>query len=130
MIDDPEFWKRIGDFLENLVSDTLAPWVNRFLPYLVSPALKMIRTHTPAVRRVAAGQAREVSGLIRQIPKHSRNLWLWPMLLTIPIGIGMEATQWGGMAELAGGALASVYVCAGAYLIVRGGVERIARLLQ
>ena len=59
-----------------------------------------------------------------------RNPWTWPLFLAIPVGIGMEFTRWAGMVELAGGALASVYVCAGAYRIVRGGVDRINQRLR
>ena len=125
-MDNPEFWKPIWDFLENLVSDTLAPWVNRALPHLVSPTVKLVRTHTSRVRRVAAGQGREVMALLREAPQSLRNPWLWPLFLTLTTGVGMGNTRWAETVEIAGGAIVSLYVCAAVYFIIRGGVERVA----
>jgi hypothetical protein len=118
-MEDPQFWKQIWDFFKSVVSNTLAPWINRLLPHLISPTVRMVRTHTPAVRRVAGNQARDVLAPLRGMPQHLRNPWLWPVFLAIPVGIGMETTQWGATVELAGGAQATVYLCVAAFLIVK-----------
>ena len=94
-MDDPEFWKQLWDFFKSVVSDTVAPWVNRALPYLVSPTVRMVRTQTPTVRRVASNQTRDVMARLRGTSQHLRNPWLWPMFLALPVGIGMETTRWG-----------------------------------
>ena len=125
MFDDPELWKEMWDFIKSVTSDTAAPWVNRALPHLVSPTIRMVRNHAPNLRRVVAGQFTDTLVFVRGMPRLLGNRWLLPMTAAIPVGIGMEATQWGATAEVAGGALASLYACAAVYFIIRGGGQRI-----
>ena len=125
MFDEWDWLKQLYDFGKNVGSDSLAPWINRALPHLVSPTARMVRTHTPAVRRVAGNQVRDVLTFLRGIPQNLRNPWLWPAFLAIPVSIGMQATQWSAMVEVAGGALASLYIGAAIYFIIRGSGPRI-----
>ena len=129
-MDDPELWKPIWEFFKSVVSDTLAPWVNRALPHLVSPALKMVRTHTPAVRRVAGNQVKDVLTVLRGMLPYLRNPWLWPMVAAIPLCVAFGGTPWDETAGLALGALASIYVCAAMYFILRSSVQRVVSRLR
>lgn len=58
--------------------------------------------------------------LFREILPVVRCPWMWPMFLAIPVGIGLDGTRWGGTVEAAGGALATVYLCAAVLYIARG----------
>ena len=107
-MEDLEFLSQLWDFIKSVASYTIAPWVNC---RLVCPTIRLVKPHIPKVRRVAAGQAREVVALLREAPRFLRNPWLWPIFLTITVGIGMEATRWAEMVEVIGGAAASVYAC-------------------
>ena len=117
--------KEIWDFVKSVTSDTIAPWVNRALPHMVSPTVKMARAHSPKVRRWTAVQVREILVSVREMPQILRNPWLWPLFLALTVGVGMEATRWAATVEVAGGAVVSVYACAALYFIIRGGVQRV-----
>ena len=66
------------------------------------------------VRSLAPARA-----VIRAMSPVVRRPWMWPML-AIPVGIGLETTRWAATVEVAGGALATLYLCAAAIYIVQG----------
>ena len=127
VFDEWEWLKQLWDFGKSLTSDSLAPWVNRALPHLVSPTLRMVRTHAPRVRRVAAGQAKEILDLVWEIPRRLRNPWLWPLFLIATVGVGIEYTRWDWTVEPARAVVGSVYICAAVYQFVLGGIDRFSR---
>ena len=90
---------------------------------LISLALAMLKFRTQdawdSLRGYAIGCHATLLTLKQITPSYLLSPWVWPMFLVIPVGIGMEATRWGGMVELAGGALVMVFLCAAAFLIVK-----------
>ena len=123
MFDDPEFWKQLWDFIKSVTSDTIAPWVNSRLVY---PTAVLVKPYIPKVRRMAAGQARDVLAFVREMPRLLQSRWLWPATATIPACVGLQAAFGLEVVAPAGGAVISIYVCAGAYFIIRGGIQRLA----
>ena len=100
--EDPNFWlnllKQLWDFGKNVVSDTLAPWVNRALPHFVSPTVRIARTHTPAasrfVRRELVSFGDALAELLR-FSRRSRVAQVGSVVVVAGLALGeTPAAQW------------------------------------
>ena len=116
--EDPQTWwpllKQIWDFGESVASDTLAPWVNRAMPHLVSPAFRMVRAHTPAVRRIASRQLASVrDALIDLLRIYRRNRIAQVGGVILVAGIALGETPAALWAPVVVGPPLMLYLCWG-----------------
>ena len=95
-MDDPNFWKEFCDFIKNVISDTIAPWVNS---YLVSPTVAFIRPHIPKATRFVGRQLASVRDALIDLCRfwcRNRIAQVGSVFVVAGLALGeTPAAQWG-----------------------------------